>query len=233
MHEITAVYCGTRKLYEPMVPAVKSLLINSNVQRVYLLIEDDVFPYWLPDCVETRNVASQAYFKPDGPNYKTLFTYMTLMRMALTKEFPELDMVLSLDVDTIVRHNISGLWDTDMRDCYFAGVTDRYQPDKSYPYINAGVMLINLKKLREDGKDDEIINALNTRWFRWNEQDCLNELCKGQILRLPGEYNASKCTTLAVFPKISHYASQIDWRYDPIYRFYDEIPWEKVLEGRT
>ena len=43
-----AAYCGTRNLYKDMVPAVKSLLVNSNVDKIYLLIEDDQFPYKLP-----------------------------------------------------------------------------------------------------------------------------------------------------------------------------------------
>lgn len=43
-----AAYCGTRNLYKDMVPAFKSLLINSNVDIIYLLIEDDKFPYPLP-----------------------------------------------------------------------------------------------------------------------------------------------------------------------------------------
>ena len=43
-----AVYCATRNLYLDLIPAVKSLLANSDVDRVYLLIEDDAFPEELP-----------------------------------------------------------------------------------------------------------------------------------------------------------------------------------------
>ena len=42
-----AVYTGTRNLYKQMVVAVKSLIRNSDVDKIYLLIEDDEFPYWL------------------------------------------------------------------------------------------------------------------------------------------------------------------------------------------
>ena len=63
-----AAYTGTRNLYSGMVPAVKSLLAHSDVEKVYLLIEDDEFPYYLPDCVETVNVSNQTYFRPGGPN---------------------------------------------------------------------------------------------------------------------------------------------------------------------
>lgn len=226
-----AVYAGTRNLYERMIPAIKSLIRNSNVDVVYLLIEDDVFPYWLPDSVETINVANQPYFDSDGPNFNTKFTYMSLMRLALTKILPQHDLVLYLDVDTIVRRDISALWRIDMLGYYFAGVTDIYQPVKGWPYINAGVMLMNLKELREDGMDDKLIQAVNTRWYKWNEQDAINDLCRGRIMTLDGAYNASRSTTLACTPKITHYTAQKDWTNDPAYRQYDAISWTEVLEA--
>jgi len=53
-----AVYAGTRNVYQDMIPAMKSLLIHSNVEKVYFLIEDDTFPYPLPPEVECINVSN-------------------------------------------------------------------------------------------------------------------------------------------------------------------------------
>ena len=53
-----AVYNGTRNLYENMLAAAKSLLVHSNVEKIYFLIEDDIFPYDLPpeiECINVRN----------------------------------------------------------------------------------------------------------------------------------------------------------------------------------
>lgn len=47
-----AVYCGTRNLYRQMITAAKSLLIHSDVDKIYFLIEDDDFPYSLPPEIE-------------------------------------------------------------------------------------------------------------------------------------------------------------------------------------
>lgn len=231
MNEKIAVYCGTRNLYDRMIPAVKSLLANSDVLRVYLLIEDDDFPHWLPDGVVTMNVGSQQYFVPSGPNYNSKFTYMSMIRLALTKLLPQHDLVLYLDVDTIVRRNISELWRINMLGYYFAGVTDVYQPLRGWPYINAGVMLMHLKELREDGMDDKLIRAVNTEKYRYGEQDAINALCRGRIMTLDGAYNASRCTTMAVSPKITHFAACQDWTNDPVYRYYAAMTWEDVLEG--
>ena len=157
-----ACYCGTRNLYGDMIPAIKSLLSNSDVDRVFLLIEDDTFPYTLPERVTCINVSEQTYFRRDGPNYRNGWTYMVLMRAALHRIFPELDTILSLDVDTVVAKDISGLWDTDLSGYWLAAVRE---PHKSINrlYVNAGVMLLNLKRLRESGKGDELIDALNAR----------------------------------------------------------------------
>lgn len=46
-----AVYTGTKNLYREMVTASKSLLINSDVDKIYLLVEDDEFPLEIPDVI--------------------------------------------------------------------------------------------------------------------------------------------------------------------------------------
>lgn len=54
----TAVYTGTRNLYPYMIAAAKSLLVHSNVDKIYFLIEDDKFPYELPPKTVTINVSN-------------------------------------------------------------------------------------------------------------------------------------------------------------------------------
>lgn len=213
-----AVYCGTRNLYGDMIPALNSLIANSDVDKVYLLIEDDIFPYELPKCVECINVSEQKYFSADGPNYKNGWTYMVLMRAALHRIFPDLDEILSLDIDTICAKDISGLWDYDISGYYFAGVKE---PGKSRGcvYINCGVMRVNLQKLR-DGKGDEIILALNTKRYPFNEQDCINELCQGGILELPSDYNANNYTKPTTTPKIEHFAAISHYQAHPLVQQY-------------
>ena len=122
-----AVYCGTRNTYDDMLPAIKSLVSHSDVDKIYLLIEDDVFPHELPDYVETINVSGQEYFTKDGPNYNNGWTYMVLMRAALHRVFLEHDTILSLDIDTIVAKDIFELWDYDIEDCYLAAVKEPHK----------------------------------------------------------------------------------------------------------
>ena len=93
-----AIYSGSRNLYPHMATAAKSLIANSPVDRVWFLIEDEEFPIEVPDMVRTIDVSGQQYFNPNGPNMKTQFTYMALMRVCYAKLLPETDKVLQLDV---------------------------------------------------------------------------------------------------------------------------------------
>ena len=200
-----AIYTGTRNLYEHMLPAIKSLLCNSDVEKLYLGIEDPVFPYELPDICEVIDLSGQTIFDSNGPNIGSRWTYMAMMRAALVKILPEdLDRVLSLDVDTIVVQDISNLWDLPIDDCYFAASHEFHMTNEKFLYTNVGVVLFNLKKLR-DGKADEVIRMLNNRAFGWVEQDCLNLLCQGYIYDMPAVYNAHYYTRNPDNPKIIHH----------------------------
>lgn len=196
---------GTKNLYEHMLPAIKSLLVNSDVEQIYLLIEDDEFPYELPNICKIINVSNQTIFEPDGANMKSRFTYMVMMRAALSKILPEnLSRVLSLDVDTIVDGDISDLWDLPIDDCYFAAAHEWHKAQKGFLYTNMGVCLLNLDKLR-DGKTDELIGVLNKIKLEYVEQDAMNMLCQGHIYDMPSEYNANYYTEHTDEPKIIHH----------------------------
>lgn len=218
-----AVYFGSREIYQDMISATNSLLANSDVDKIYLLIEDDVFPYGLRDKIETINVSGivDEYFK-DSPNYNSSWTKMGLIRAALTKVFPDLDTILSIDCDTIVDKDISEIWDIPLDGCYYAGVKEpRLSATTNLDYVNAGVLLVNLKELREDKKDDEIIEFLNTKKLYFIVQDAINACCKGKIKLIPSCYNASDYTAPTNDKKIIHYAGiRGRWREYPLVKGY-------------
>lgn len=227
----TAVYCATRNLYGDMETAAKSLLKNTpSVERVWFLIEDDEFPRPLPDCIRVKNVSGQTWFKPGGPNYSTGWTWMVLMRAVLPEIFPELDMVLSLDCDTIVEADVGALWKLPMEDMYFAAVKEPMKSAPGRPYVNYGVSFHNLKKQREDRIPKKAARLLNGKAYEAPEQDVMNELCRGHILLLPGGWNISNWTDGNFLErKIRHYAAEGKSRYrQPLWLMYERMPWEKV-----
>lgn len=225
-----AVYMGNQKYYPMMLTASKSLLYNSKIDRIYFLTECDFFPLQLPDVYHVINVSDQPYFHIPGPNVNPYYTYMTLMRAALSKVFPQYDRVLLLDPDTLVTAPIDDLWDIDLSDYYLAAVQEtRNHNHKKVPYYNAGVMLLNLDKLRSDGMDDRIIHEINTVRYEHLEQDVLNFLCDPYILPLPPEYNASHCTGPSATERIHHYVSYSKGNFYPNAHKYQKMDFDFIL----
>ena len=93
---------------------------------------------------------------PEGPNYNSKWTYMVMMKTALCKMFLDVHRALTLDVDTIVRGDLSPLWEIDLEDYYFAGAREPFWSDRFHrDYVNAGVLMWNFDKMR-DGTADRI-----------------------------------------------------------------------------
>lgn len=220
-----AVYHATRNMYDDMYAALKSLVIHTNVEKVYLLIEDDEFPYEVPDFVDVINVSDQKYILPSSPNYNCCWTWMVMLRAAFPKIFPQHDVILSLDVDALVNMNIDDIWNTDLTDCYYAAAKEA-KASELYGklYTNMGVCLLNLKKLRDDRMDDAILEELNTVEHPFTEQDVFNEFCIGHKMTISSDYNASAYTAHANTPRICHYAGFKEKNFPEFARYRTE-PW--------
>ena len=66
---------------------------------------------------------------------KNRCSYMVLLRVVFSKIFPSLDKILTIDNDTIVKSNISELWDMDLGDNYFAGCTEPFFTKSNITYL--------------------------------------------------------------------------------------------------
>ena len=131
----------------------------------------------------------------DHTSIETYFRYLIPIML------PEVDKILYLDVDTIIRGDISELFETDIENYYVAGALDTYiesiahKRSINFPesdlYVNAGVLLLNLKKLRSDN----ICNLLfeNTQKLqnkiKFQDQDIINLTLRPSIKLLDRKYN--------------------------------------------
>ena len=219
-----AVYAGTRNVYHNMAVAARSLLWHTRMDRVIFMIEDDVFPEYLPGVIETWNVRGQTFFHPNGPNFNSHWTYMTLMRLALPELLPEEHRALWLDVDTIVNDDIGALFDLDLGGCPVAAARE---PEWSRPgrvYYNAGVLLMDLDALRGD-LCRALIRQVNTVPMDFKDQDAINEVCKGRICTLSPIWNASDWTAKPIDPKITHFAADREYTRQPLFKTYERKNW--------
>lgn len=234
-----AFYTGTRNVYDDMETAAKSLVANSDVDAVHLLIEDAKFPSKLPDMVKCHDVSGQTRFPKTGPNMKTQYSYMALMRAALWDMFPDIDKALVLDCDTIAVRDVSAVWDIDLEGAYVAATPEWHRSKNGLVYCNCGVVLQDFDALR-GGKGAELVECLNRHYFRWVDQDAFNYLCQGWIAPMPCEYNANHWTVRDFFSapedvrenlaRVVHYAGMTDFRDMPEYAKYRRMTWDEVME---
>lgn len=225
-------YFMTRNLYPRVIASLKSVLKNGNIDRVYIMAEDDDLSFDLPSRVIVQNVWEwKQLLNPDGPNYNNRWTYMVLMKVLLCKILPKASRALALDLDTIVRNDISDLWDLDMDNYYFAGVREPFWTERLHrDYVNGGVLFWNLDKMR-DGMADHVIDVLNRRQYTFPEQDALNDICRGQFRVIDAAYNAGDWTEIPRSDiRIRHYmASKGMWKAEPEVRRYAAMSWEEVF----
>ena len=231
MSDRVAVYCASQRLYKDCVPGIKSMILNGKPDRIYLLIEDDEFPEWLPPIVKVINVGKQKYFPLTGPNIQTRFTFMAIMRAALAKVLPDEGKVLSLDCDTFVVGNIDELWDADVSDYYLSATIEPYKSRWDERYYNTGVTIFNLALMREDGIDDEIIGILNKHKLVCPEQDAINIVCKRMILDMPSDFNSNDYTPKTDDIRIKHYAGfgANQWAGMPEAIRFRNMSWDEIL----
>ncbi|XVN41636.1 MAG: glycosyltransferase [Rickettsia endosymbiont of Argas persicus] len=123
---------------------------------------------------------SEICMKDEG-NYPLSITY----RVFLDKILPNLDKILSLDADLLVLRDLNYFNNIDMQNYFIAAsfdignsVFNRTECNQAIPnfYFNAGVMMFNLKNIRDNNGNKNILTVLNTTKcnLRWFEQDLLN-----------------------------------------------------------
>lgn len=128
----------------------------------------------------------------------------TYYRLRAAEILPDkYDKCIYLDIDIIVNSDLSNLYNIDLEDNYVAGVKAasyhfnenfhrRHCEEVGLPdicqYINAGVIVLNLKKIRVNNITSLLCTtALNN--FPSQDQDVINKVFYNHIKQLPFKYN--------------------------------------------
>ena len=117
------------------------------------------------------------------------------LRILMDRMLPQsLDKVLYLDCDIIVATSLSPLWETDISEKYAAVVAEAvrvaHMPVDG-PYFNSGMMLLNLKKYREENMAEKVISWGKTHpdRVRFADQCMFNGAFQGNVVYLPCKWN--------------------------------------------
>ncbi len=130
---------------------------------------------------------------------RSRFSNNVYHRLYLGKMFPKYDKVLYLDSDLIVKSSLQSLYDTKLGpNDYIAGVRAResvlqnkilgFNTDNIY--VNAGVLLFNLKAWRIHNLFEKCIKYAKENKPYLLDQDTINIICHGKIKRLNPKWNA-------------------------------------------
>lgn len=121
----------------------------------------------------------------------------TYFRLEIPNIFPFFDKIIYLDSDTIINCDIYELYSIDLNEYYAAGVKaiafDNISHKKrlgidTSRYLNAGVLLLNNKKIIEDHIYEKFLD-LTKKEFSCQDQDILNIAFNGKVLMLEKYFN--------------------------------------------
>lgn len=249
--KIVPIFFAADDKYVPFLAVtLQSLKEHASLQneyRVYILHsgvseegEDKIKAF---DCdnikVQFIDVSDRLAVLSGELQLRDYYTCATYYRIFIAVMFPEYDKAVYLDSDLTLCCDVADFYDTDLGDDYVAGVPDgavgaipvfqeytkRVLGIEAKEYFNAGVLVFNLKALREEdfyGKFSALLKQY--KFTVAQDQDYLNVLCRGRVKFLPDEWNAMPVggvTQELKNPKIIHYnLTAKPWRYEVLYSAY-------------
>ncbi|MCI6790779.1 MAG: hypothetical protein MR954_00645 [Lachnobacterium sp.] len=173
------------------------------------------------------------------PNEDAYCSPYTLLRL-FADEVPDMpDKILYLDVDILFNRDICLLYDTDVSDVEYAAARDHYgkyliRPD----YVNAGVLLLNLKKIKETGLLVKSRKLIREKKLVFADQSAVIRSTSKKKM-LPQKFNDQKflhkSTVVRHFSKRLFYLPypHIDnikqWRVSDMHRIYHYYAFDDVL----
>ncbi len=243
------------KNYIPILKnCIKSILRFKNNYDIYVIHSDLTeketadFKAEFPQADFHFIYADENIFKdfPKNKRYPKQMYYRILAADFLPKT---VDRVLYLDPDTIIINPLDEFYASSFKENYFIACSHtkkfltkvnciRLGVDEEYPYINSGVMLMNIALLRKEQKKEDIINYIKEKGdsLILPDQDIITALYGGKTLIADSlKYNMSD-RTMAL-----HNASlktenpvDLDWvRKNTviIHYFGKNKPWYKNYKG--
>lgn len=201
--------CSTKNQYFAVDCLLKQLLLTQkNIERIYVFCEGDLT--YKDERIIVKDVSNFDTITKNHFNARQ-FTYIALTRCYFTSLLPNEDKILYLDTDLVIEKDLSELWNIDMTGYAFAAVRDNninnyHRPfmDELPFYFNSGVLLMNLKYLRDHKLEGVIHKHLNNCAWSFPDQDVLNIIGAGHVFELDCKFNSSYATSLSPSPSINH-----------------------------
>ena len=166
--------------------------------------------------VSLRFLNITPFFKGTSLKGHSHISSATYYRLKIASLFENYQKILYLDVDMLIRQDIGDLYEKDLKNCLLGATRDlgqliwiKKKKQLFYPffkgnaqdylgkylglshpelYLQAGCLLLNLKKMREDEVEKQFFQLLwSKKPFHWMDQDILNIVFNSQEIAWIGQ----------------------------------------------
>lgn len=253
MRTIPIAFAFDDNLILPACVCLSSLLSSASSSTFY-----DIYVLHSPNTLKDRSLlykVTDAYercsityvevgnYFDDGFEVRGI-TKATYYRLLIPRLIPQYSKIIYADVDMIFRMDLYELYSTNVNNVYLAATYDvgmiltesgkkhicdlGLENDK---YIQAGLLLINSRKIIEDGLDKRFYTLYKNN-FKFQDQDILNITCAQCHLRLPMKYNMTDYSFMFLRENHTYFASmESNEIYEAILsgnlHFNGHKPWKK------
>ncbi len=242
--EINVCYCAGGNIEGIFTSIISLVKFNKQKINVYLITMDlsDKNKKWTPiteqDILMCENIlksvnpesscklidVTQNYLKDleNSKNADAVYTPFTMLRFYIP-DIPSVpDKILYFDTDLIILDNVQELYDTDISKYELAGCKDYLgRIFIRYNYINAGMLLLNIKKINETNLFKRAKILCNEKKMTFVDQDAIDRCLKYKLI-LPDKYNHQR--TIRKNTVIRHYCKSL--RLLPYFHTINIKPWQ-------
>ncbi|WP_428662851.1 glycosyltransferase family 8 protein [Reyranella sp.] len=206
---IRVMFCCDPRFYQHLAVAIASLLKNNQRHSLDITVVSSgqdaaaerklvsILPYHPDAKVTIKHFGLEGFNALPTSGHITVETYLRIL--ALDTLPPDCEKIIYLDCDLVVVSTLDGLWEVDLGDYALAAVPDPYGAERprvlgmpdSATYVNAGVLLINVKRWRDHDLAASIIAYAEHEGdrLRYHDQDAINALLHAETRILPFRWN--------------------------------------------
>ncbi len=224
--------CGNDAVYKGiLLEALSYIKHNDKPVKLYILTMDlsEIKPNYIKitdehvklilDVLQSKNKESnidvidckEMYLNElaNSKNNLSIYTPYAILRLFADRVINE-DKILYLDTDIMVNKSLDELFNIDLGDYEYAGARDYLGRVFINPrYINSGVLLLNLKRIRETKLFQKCLDELKIKKYAFPDQTVLNKfVLKKKFLPMIYNYQhgyKKKCV-------LKHFCKTILWR---------------------
>lgn len=232
---INILFCGNKGVFDGVLTCALSILKRtsttepfrffvftmdvSHIKQNYVCIEDKqiefldkvVKRYNPQNCVVKIDVTELYMRDFDGcPNENAYCSPYTLIRLFADEvaELPQ-DKLLYLDVDIMFNRDICLLYDIDIEGFEYAAARDHYGKYLCSPnFVNAGVLLFNMKEIKKTGLLQKARGWIKRKKLIFADQSALRKSTTRKKM-LPQRFNDQKF--LHKHTVVRHFSKRLFW----------------------